>query len=172
MVLSLFILGTACTTTTISTEMRQRARTGLAFGEVLKNPAAYIGSTVIWGGLIIDTINFPEGTVLTVLEAPLDYREMPRARETSRGRFIANVAGFLDPEIYQKGRRITLAGDIIGSETKPLGETKYTYPVVQIRELHLWRERIVWTYPYPYYWYGWPYYWPRHGLYFGHYYYW
>lgn len=171
--LSLFVIS-GCAHT-ISPEMRQRARKDLTFPQVLQSPTAYVGFTVIWGGLIIETLNRSDGTAITVLETPLDYQEMPRDEESSRGRFIARISGYLDPEVYRKGRKITLAGDIIGKESKPLGEIQYTYPVVQVRELHLWRERIVEYYPYPYYWYwyGGPYYyWPHFGFHFHHYHYW
>jgi outer membrane lipoprotein len=157
------LLGTWGCAHTISPEMRQRARTDLTFQEVLQNPMAYIGSTVIWGGVIIETLNRSDGTIITVLETPLDYQEMPTDAVNSRGRFIAKVSQYLDSEVYQKGRKITLAGDIIGKETGPVGEIQYTYPVVQVKELHLWRERAMGYYPYPYYWdwYGARYYyWP------------
>ena len=39
----------------------------------------------------------------------------------------------------KKGKEITLAGEIVGKETKPLGKTEYTYPVVLVKQLHLWK---------------------------------
>jgi outer membrane lipoprotein len=50
-----------------------------------------------------------------------------------------------------------LAGEILGKETRPLGETHYGYPVIQVRELHLWRE-VIRHYSYDRY-YGRPYPW-------------
>jgi outer membrane lipoprotein len=133
---------------------------------ILKNPTGYTGSVVIWGGSIIQTLNTKEGTEVLVLETPLGYEEEPEGTRYSRGRFIAKTQQYLDPEIYKEGRKVTVAGEIVGKEVKPLGSTEYNYPVVMIKEIHLWRRYRVYAYPYPYYWYGpgwgpWPYdYWP------------
>jgi outer membrane lipoprotein len=138
----------------ISQQYRAEARPDLTFSMVLKNPDAYIGSIVIWGGRIIGTHNRPGETEITVLETPLGYEEKPEAAEFSRGRFIVKTATFLDPAIYRRARRITVAGEIVGKETKPLGEITYTYPVLKAREIHLWRREVVYVYP-PDYWWGW-----------------
>lgn len=151
----------------ISKELRQEAKEDLTFSMVLQNPKAYIGSIVLWGGKIIETINVPDGMEIIVLEMPLDYGEMPEDERRSRGRFIAKSSKFLDPAIYKEGRKITLAGEIIGSETKPLGKTQYTYPVVMIKQLHLWRKQRPVSPP-PYYW-GWGWYGP-YGPYLPYYY--
>jgi outer membrane lipoprotein len=133
---------------------------------VLESPETYVGSTLILGGQIIETVNRPNDTLMTVLEIPLDHSEMPREEVRSRGRFIAKLRGYMDPEIYRRGRRITLAGEVIGKAIKPLGELEYAYPVLLARELHIWRNRYV-EYRVPLYywdWYWYPYYGPRYGL--------
>ncbi len=152
----------------ISKELRQEAKGSPTFAMILQNPTAYTGSVVIWGGSIIQTLNTKEGTEILVLETRLDYEERPEGRRYSQGRFVAKSAAYLDPEVYKPGKRLTVAGEIIGKEVKPLGNTEYTYPVVMIKEIHLWRKRVVYAYPYPSYWYGpgwwgpWPYgyWWP------------
>jgi outer membrane lipoprotein len=138
----------------ISKELRQEANKELTFLTVLQNPTAYVGSIVIWGGKIIETDNIAGGSEILVLEIPLDYQEMPESERYSRGRFIAKSPTFLDPEIYEKGRKITIAGEIIGKETEPLGKTKYTYPLILIKQIHLWRKIRLYPYSPPYYWYG------------------
>jgi len=143
----------------ISKELRQEATKEPTFPIVLQNPAAYVGSIVIWGGKIIETQNVAGGSEIIVLETPLDYQEMPESEKYSQGRFIAKSSTFLDPEVYSKGKRITVAGEIIGKETKPLGKTEYTYPVIMIKQIHLWRKVRMYPYPPPYYGYG-PYYEP------------
>jgi outer membrane lipoprotein len=158
----------------ISQHYREEAKEGLTFPTVLKDPTAYAGSVVLWGGTIIDTVTLSEGSEIFVLQTPLDYREKPEADIYSQGRFIARSSSFLDPEIYKNGRRITLAGEITGKVTLPLGKSKYTYPVVAIKELHLWKKTRTYIYPYPYYgwyygpgwgwgWYGPSPYWPYWG---------
>jgi outer membrane lipoprotein len=149
----------------ISKQFREEANPTLTFPQVLENPKKYVGSIVIWGGVIIDTINLPHRTEIIVLETPLGTREKPKAREYSQGRFIARSSRYLDPEIYKKGRKVTIAGEIIGEKIKLLGKMKYMYPVIKIKQLHIWR-RESGIYPPSYYsgyygnWYGYyPYNW-------------
>lgn len=150
----------------ISQQFRDEARKDLSFSTVLQNPTTYRGAVVIWGGVIINTLNRPEETEITVLQTPLDSGGEPADEKFSRGRFIAKSPRFLDPEIYKNGRKITVAGEITGQETRPLGAMQYRYPVLLIKELHLWEKEPV-TYVYPpyyrgywhwYYPYTWPYY--------------
>jgi len=138
----------------ISKELRQEVRKDLTFSMVLQDPTAYVGSIVLWGGKIIETRNVKDGSEILVLEIPLDYQEMPESEKYSEGRFIVKSSAFLDPEIYKKGKKITVAGEIIGKETEPLGKTKYTYPVILIKQIHLWRRIRLYRYSPPYYWYG------------------
>ncbi len=140
----------------MSKEVRQEARLDLTFPQALENPAAYKGSTVIWGGSIIQTINRADGTDIIVLETPLESQERPQGERYSQGRFIVRSPKFLDPEIYKNGRKITVAGDIIGQDSRPLGQIQYNYPVVEAKELYLWNPETYANYPPPYYGgYGW-----------------
>jgi outer membrane lipoprotein len=153
----------------IAQQYREEARKSPTFAEVFKDPAAYTGSIVLWGGTIIETVTVSDGSEMFVLQTPLDYMEKPEAARYSEGRFIAKSSSFLDPEIYKNGRKITLAGEIMGRETRPLGKSQYTYPMVAIKELHLWKKRRYYAYPYPYYdWYygpgwGWGWGWDWYG---------
>jgi outer membrane lipoprotein len=156
----LFLVVVSGCTYPISQQYREQARPDLTFSMVLKNPDAYIGSIVIWGGKIVATHNHPGETEITVLETPLGYEEKPIAAEFSRGRFIVRTLTFLDPAVSGPGRRITVAGEVIGKEMKPLGDTKYTYPVIKAKEIHLWRREIVYVYPRDYYWRDWGWYGP------------
>jgi outer membrane lipoprotein len=145
----------------ISQELREEARPGLTFSMVLKDPTVNIGSIVIWGGRIIENQTGPEGTDLTILDMPLSNWERPENEEQSRGRFIARSAKFLDPELYRRGRKVTVAGEIVGKETKKLGSLNYTYPVVKVKEIHLWKRKKIYAYPPPdYYWWNWGWYGP------------
>lgn len=124
----------------ISQEIRAQARQDLTFPVVARDPLAYKGATVIWGGIVIKVWNEPRQTILTILDTPLNYWEVPEDEVYGRGRFIARVAEYLDPERYDGKKKVVLAGDIVGAETKPLGETQYRYPVVEVKELHLFHE--------------------------------
>lgn len=154
----------------ISSEVRAKERKDLSFASVLAVPEAYQGATVIWGGKVIDTLNEEGLTLIKILQIPLDFSGMPEDEETSQGRFMAEIQGYADPEVYRKGKMITLAGEIIGRRVEPLGDIEYVYPLVRVKELHLWKQypvpygpysppywRFWFGYPYPY---GWPYYGP------------
>ena len=147
----------------ISEQLRKEVTEDVTFPIVLKNPSAYVGDIVLWGGFIIRIENLKEGVEIFVLETPLDHWEDPEPAQYSRGRFIAKTNKFLDPAVYTKGRKITLAGEIVGGTTLPLGKTEYSYPVVTVKQLHLWKKVPYYPY-YPYYypWYG-PYYGPYYG---------
>jgi len=140
-----------CASSPISKQVRGEVQKNLTFPMVLKDPTAYKGSIILWGGSIIETVTVPEGSEIYVLQTPLDYVEMPEAARYSEGRFIARSSVFLDPEIYKNGKKITLAGEITGQENHPLGKANYAYPVVQIKEIHLWSDKRGYYYPYPYY---------------------
>jgi outer membrane lipoprotein len=147
--LLLFILFSGCAP--ISKELRAEAGQKLTFQQVFQNPEAYKGKIVIWGGEIIQTINQKDKTTLIeVLQRPLDWQEEPKEAETSGGRFLILVERFLDPHIYKKGREITVAGEILGEKTRPLGEMQYRYPFVLSKQIYLWRE-YGYSYPPPYY---------------------
>ncbi|NSW86098.1 MAG: Slp family lipoprotein [Syntrophobacteraceae bacterium] len=123
----------------ISRESRLKARPGLSFAAVQRDPGSYSGETVIWGGRIIDTVNRRDDTFLKILQTPLDSTGMPGEEEHSQGRFIAKIEGYVDREVYCRGRMITVAGEVTGREVEQLGEMEYVYPVVATREVHLWR---------------------------------
>lgn len=100
--------------------------------------------------------------------------QRPQSRDTSAGRFIAVADEFFDPEIYSKNRGVTIAGEVADC-TQTGQEVSYgPYPVVHIKEVHLWDDpdhdmRRSWGDPYGPPWYGPPYYAPWLRL---HWYYW
>jgi len=114
---------------------------GLTFAEIIKNPSRHKGAEVLLGGRIIRVSNRENITIAEVLQFSLSRRMRPRTRKGSKGRFILRVNGFLDPLVY-KGRLITIAGTLGAPMTRPLGKTKYTYPVIESREFHLWKFRV------------------------------
>ena len=123
----------------ISTELRKETRKDLLFDQVTRNPTAYLGSVVIWGGVIISVDNCLDGSSIAVLQTPLDERDQPKDIEYSRGRFIAATPHLADPLVFGTGRRITVVGEISGKETMPIGKSAlYSYPVIRIKQLVLW----------------------------------
>ena len=142
----------------ISDQVRRDTDTALTFKEVLQNPTSFKGRKVIWGGEIIETLNRKEGdTQVIVLQTPLTRRGEPGEAKNTEGRFMFQSSDYLDPQIHKKGRRVTVAGEIIGEEIKPVGEMNYRYPVMKSREIYLWEDYadyppyFPYTYYYPYY---------------------
>ena len=155
----------------ISKNLRAEADPALSFSRVLQNPEAFKGKTVIWGGEVVETTNQKDGsTLIEVLERRLDRQGEPDEASPSQGRFLVQSQDYLDPYVYRRGRKVTVAGVILGQKMKPLGEMDYRYPLVSIKQLHLWPLYYYAPapyYPYPYYydpwwrpapWYPWGYY--------------
>jgi outer membrane lipoprotein len=155
----LALAGMGCTHI-ISETVRQQAQPPVSFAELRTDPEALKGRTVILGGEILQTTNLRDGTRLEVLQQPLSKSEVPKVTDTTGGRFMAFCKEYLDPAIYAQHRRITIAGQVLGSFSGKVGEVDYTYPMISCEETHLFptvsAERYA-VYPW---WYGAPYYYP------------
>lgn len=152
----------------ISRDLRERADLSLRLAAVRENPQAYEGKTVVWGGEVIETFNQKDGTtLLEIFHRPLNWRGEPKEGLSSEGRFLALAERYLDPYLFRKGRKVTVAGEIRGEKRKPLGEMEYRYPLVLAREIHLWEFAPPYRYYYPYdpWWWGYPYGWRFHFYY-------
>lgn len=103
-----------------SDEIMQQLDTTAPFAEVQKFPENYMSRTVLWGGVIIETNNRKGETDIKVMQTALDIEKRPVNLDKSGGRFITQYAGFLDPVIYEKGREITVVGDIVGKKSTRL----------------------------------------------------
>ena len=140
----------------ISRDIQQEAAPEVDFASLKRKTNAYTGKTVILGGYILETRNLANETRITVLQAPLDISDKPAGRDRSEGRFLAVYNGFLDPVIYEKDRKITVAGKITGTQSVQINQHEYALPVLRSRELHLWQKPKE---PRPYYYdpfYPWP----------------
>jgi len=129
---------------------------------------------VRWGGVILDTRPKKDFTCFEILSRQLGSSMRPRDTDQAQGRFIACKPGFYDPEVFEKGREVTVTGKIVHMDTREVGEFEYKYPVVDVQFMTLWPKRVTrvyydygfypyyWNYPYfgPYSWrYPYPYYW-------------
>jgi starvation-inducible outer membrane lipoprotein len=124
----------------ISSLVRAEADPTLTLPKVLENPKAYLGSIVIWGGVISKVSRGTEGSRLLVIQAPLDSRGYPQTRVT-QGEFIAWTSESLDPRVYRRGLTITLAGEIDDVEEKKQSPMEYPLPVLRIIQMHPWEEK-------------------------------
>lgn len=107
----------------------------------------HVGQAVRWGGTIIDVNNDEESSQLEIIARELRRDGRPGGEDSSPGRFIAEVDGFLDPAIFAIGRDITVFGPVTGELRGELGSRTYSYPVVQIQEYQLWRRSDARDYP-------------------------
>ena len=165
--LMLFFLISGGCAPIISKQLKREVSRDITFKEVIKNPETYKGKVVLLSGVILGSKNRKEGTLIELLQKPPDMEGRPKTVDESDGRFLALYDGYLDTAIYSRGREATVAGEIKGKRTLPLGEIEYTYPLILIREIHLFKtkkEERFHPYPYPYWWYppwGWyPYWYP------------
>jgi outer membrane lipoprotein len=157
----LVLMGVGCAHV-ISEPVRRQAQPPVPFGELRANPEALKGRTAILGGEILQTYNLREGTRIEVLQRPLSGSATPRLTDTTGGRFMALCQEYLDPAVYAPGRRITVAGQVLGSYVGKVGEVDYTYPLIACQEIHLFPSasaELRRTAPYPW-WYGDPYFYP------------
>ena len=127
----------------ISQEMRDKANPDLTYPVVARNPLSYKGATVIWGGVVIQEQSQTGQTVLTILATPLDYMGIPEDAVYNREPFIARITKTEDQdwEEYGQRKKIILAGNIVGEETKEINGKQVRCPVVEVEELHLFRRR-------------------------------
>ncbi len=144
----------------ISAPVRRDAVAVGRFADLRESPEGFLQRTVIVGGEVIETRNRADGTVLLVLERPLGFGQEPRSEMASGGRFLVRVNDFLDPVLFAPGRKVTVAGRVLGTELESVGEAPYRYVVLEGMEIHLWRETVPAPHPYwapydPWYPWGW-----------------
>ena len=114
----------------------------LSPGEVRDAPADAVGQTVIWGGVIANARNLEERTRLEVVAYPLDDRsQRPLTTKAPIARFRVYADGYLETAEYATGRRVTVRGEVTGTERGRIDDAVYQFPVVESDELELWPER-------------------------------
>ena len=101
----------------------------------------HAGERIRWGGEIIKVSPGENETCFEILSRELDATARPRKRDNSDGRFIACRAGFYDPEVFTKGRDLTVVGTVSGIEVGRVGQFDYTYPKVAAEAVYLWPPR-------------------------------
>jgi outer membrane lipoprotein len=107
-------------------------------GELQRNPEQYMGRSVLFGGTIVRAGNDAAGSWVEVLQRPLGYRLEPKLNDQTGGRLLLKSNEIWDDQIFSKGRKITLVGKVEGTETRSLDEIAYDYPILSVKEYHLW----------------------------------
>lgn len=126
----------------------------------------YLGSEVRWGGVITSIENKADRTWIEIIRRELRGNGRPITNSKSDGRFIASFAKFVDPEVYESGRSLTVVGTIDDKVSRPIGEYDYLFPIVSVEGSFLWKKRAavpVSAYPPPWWYYDpWYHPWPYH----------
>jgi outer membrane lipoprotein len=133
------ILALSGCTSVLSTSVVQEADDKIAFPDLQKQPERYRGVVVILGGQIVETLVKEDETWVQVLQLPLGAQQRPDNLASSQGRFIVIYKRFADPFVYEKGRKITVAGVVEGGRVIMLNDRTYTLPVLLERESYLWK---------------------------------
>jgi outer membrane lipoprotein len=137
LMLSLLLL-TGCAAV-ISEQSRKLIDTDAPFKAIKESPEAYIGKHVMLGGRIANVRNSGEGAQLEIVQFDLSSSGYPEDTFLSYGRFLATSSSYMDPMVYRRGLLITLVGEIKGKKTMRLDNMDYTYPILTMREWHVWR---------------------------------
>lgn len=116
------------------------------FQALQATPHVYVGQTALLGGKIIETRAASNAYEIVVLQLPLAGGNHPIDTDRSEGRFLIRSGQLLDPEIYRSGEMLTVVGRMIDSETRPIGNFDYVYPILEPIEIKLWNEPE-WNYP-------------------------
>ena len=162
--LGLMALLTSACAPAISPQLMDQVDREVTYRSLSGRPDEFKGKIVLLGGTIVQTVPKPKETEIEVVQKDTDSSGEPYLTDRSEGRYLVRVDRFLDPAIYSAGRDITVAGEVLGSERRRLGEIDYRYPVIAAHELYLWRRPAsppAYPYPfrygYPYHWRWWPY---------------
>ena len=163
----LFLLLAACAAPVIKKDLLARGLRDVPIGEIANHPQKYKGQLFVLGGIIANTTVTDKGTFIEALFMPVDDKGYFK-NEAGEGRFIAlwpRANGILDPLLYKRNRRITVAGTLAGTKSGKIGSANYVFPVIDVQQIFLWKE----TYYYPPSYYYYPYspydYWYPYGPY-------
>jgi outer membrane lipoprotein len=120
-------------------ELEQQIDHSVTFADLRAAPAEYIGRVVTVGGIVIASKRTKEQTEIEILQLPTKGGEVSaKDRLRSEGRFIAVREEFLDPASVPPGTPVTIIGVVKGSATRPLDESEYLYPVLDIKHVIDW----------------------------------
>lgn len=110
--------------------------------DLRQDSSQYIGNLYILGGIIAKTTVTDEGSLIEALYVPVNSRGYLKDNIPSSWRFLALYKGeeFFDPLIFDKKREITVAGEFKGTRKGMIGEMEYTFPLFEIKGIHLWEE--------------------------------
>ena len=109
------------------------------FEALHKNPEGFVGKTVLLGGVITGVLNSGDVTILEVAQLALLKNEVPDEDSLSPGRFLAVNTELIDPIVYQRGKLITIIGEVKGRQIQKKDGVDQPYPLIAVKEQRLFR---------------------------------
>lgn len=163
-IITMALMSASCSV--VSKDIRENAVSVPSFDKLVNDIEQYRNQIVILGGHVLEVNNDSGGAVIKALQVPLKTGDKPGSKDRSQGRLLIHTVKFLDPEVYTKGRKITVAGKIITGSPGDNQTAPGPYLKLEAKELHLWPQYHAPRYRYPYSdpfgywndpWYGRPY---------------
>ena len=125
-------------TSNVPLNIRQPPTMDPSINEVRNDFPLHIGDKVRWGGTISTIENKASDTWLEIVGRRLKAYGRPYAEDKSLGRFLVRIDGFLDPDIYEAGREVTIYGVVESKIARQIDEHPYVYPLVKAETYYLW----------------------------------
>jgi outer membrane lipoprotein len=122
----------------IDEQIRTESEGVVQFNTLVQDMDRYIGKAVILGGYILETKSFPGETTFTVLQTPLVSGEEPDSKDRSQGGFVLIYKGSLKPDLYEKDRRVTVAGKVIARVHEQAANCPDPCVKLEYRQIYLW----------------------------------
>lgn len=122
----------------ISEENRKTVDSSITFESLKNAPEKFFGARLMLGGVIAAATNSPEGGQIEIIQYSLTDDGYPDVAQGSAGRFLAASPTHLDTEMYPEGSLITVFGEAKGSRSLTVGDKKTAYPLISLRESHVW----------------------------------
>ena len=105
---------------------------------VAEAPERWVDQPVVWGGMILEVRNYERHSEIELLAYPLDAKQRPMLELADQGRFIALLPGYVEGQDFPEGRFLSLIGRITGDRRGSLRNAPYTWPEVDVDQMHLW----------------------------------
>lgn len=121
-----------------SEEALVKVNRSISFSDLKHDPEKYKGIWLLLAGVIVGSKNTKEGTFIEILQKPMDRDGRPLETDATEGRFVVQSDRFLDGAVYHRGRGLSVIAEVMGRKEMPLDEILYSYPLLMIKEVHLW----------------------------------
>lgn len=124
-------------------EFRSQIDSSVSFRDIQEAPQNFHGRTVLLGGEVLTAKRTKEGTEFEILQLPATADDPPAERRSeSQGRFLATDHRSVDPASFPPGTRVTLVGEVKGDEERPLDESTYHYPTLDVKHWYVWDPEV------------------------------